>query len=69
MTAEGAVFLVLGLMIGCAIGTVTAALLRAASDLPTVNARELAQAHMRGYEQALAGESPDTTVSAALGDH
>lgn len=69
MTTEGAVLLMLGLLIGCAVGTVIVALLHAASDLPTVNARELAQAHMRGYEQALAGESPDTTVSAALGDH
>ena len=66
MTAEGATLLVLGLLIGTAVGTVVVALLRAVSDLPTVNARELAQAHMRGYEQALAGQAPDTTISAAL---
>lgn len=66
MTSQEAIFLVIGLLAGGTFGTVTAALLRAASDVPTVNARELALAHMRGYEQALAGESPNTTVSAAL---
>ncbi len=68
MTIEHAVFLMIGLLVGCSVGTVVVALLRSGGDIHSVNAREMASAYLMGYQDASAGLLPDSTRPAPLLD-